>query len=317
MTAPTVPIAQAPAPKLAVIIVTHNRLALLQECVAAVLAQTRPLDEVIVIDNASTDGTGAWLDEQVGEHPTLTVIHQGNLGGAGGFHRGIKEGYSRGHDWFWCMDDDTIPHPDALERLCAAPPFTQASTGFLGSLVQWTDGTPHKMNMWFDAPDGAQSVGWYSTVARDKCVPCATASFVSILISRRAVEKVGLPIKEFFIWCDDSEFTYRISQHFSCFWVLDSVALHKTPVNARGTLSSVTPREYFKLKYGLRNEVFFRRSQKKPPVIKAIQVGLLLARHSFQLLKHRAPLFLMRSLWSGLLFSPQIERVAPHDDASR
>lgn len=292
---------------IAAIIVTRNRLALLQESVAAVRAQKRALDEIIVINNDSDDGTRQWLEEQDG----LTVIHQGNLGGAGGFYRGIKEGYARGHDWFWCMDDDTIAQPETLERLCAAPPFRDSRTGFLGSLVQWTDGSIHKMNMWLSLPGGARDVHWFGSVLDDGCVPAQTSSFVSILIHRRAVERVGLPIKEMFIWADDAEYTYRISQHFSGWLVLKSIALHKTPINKDSQLGTISPSEYFKLSHGLRNDIYFRRVQKTPLRSKMMGIGLSLLSHTRLLLKHRAPFYLMRSLWSGLFFSPRIETVRP------
>jgi GT2 family glycosyltransferase len=123
------------------------------------------------------------------------------------------------------------------------------------------------------------------------------------------VEKVGLPIKEMFIWADDAEYTYRISQHFKNYHVLDSIVLHKTATNQRGTIASVSPTEYFKLKHGLRNEVYFRRHQQQSPIAKVVTIALLLIRHTHLLLKARAPFYLLRSLWSGLFFSPRIEMV--------
>lgn len=292
-------------PSIAAIIVTRNRLALLQECLAAVRAQERAADEIIVIDNASDDGTREWLESQDG----LTVIRQGNLGGAGGFWRGIKEGYARGHDWFWCMDDDTIAEPGTLERLCASRPFGEENTGYLGSMVHWTDGTPHRMNMWLSLPRGLSYHDWYGRVLPDRCIVSETSSFVSILIARRAVEKVGLPLKEMFIWSDDSEYTYRISEHFRNYHVLDSIAVHKTASNKHGTLALALPSEHFKLKHGLRNEVYARRKERSHPLVRSLRLALHMARQTAMLLRQHAPLDLMLSLWSGLFFRPRIERV--------
>jgi rhamnopyranosyl-N-acetylglucosaminyl-diphospho-decaprenol beta-1,3/1,4-galactofuranosyltransferase len=297
---------QADTPRVAAIIVTCNRLELLKECVQAVRSQTRPLDEIIVINNASTDGTGEWLDEQDG----LTVIHQANLGGAGGFHRGIKEGYLRGHDWFWCMDDDTIPHADALERLCATPYFTAPDTGYLGSVAQWKDGSLHTMNMWLSAQWTRRPYQWYQTVLDDKCVPAFTSSFVSILISRVAVAKVGLPVKEFFIWCDDAEYTCRISEHFQNYHVLDSLVLHKTAANKGGDISALQPADYGKLKYGLRNQVVYIKWHGGSGLSRMLQLAKFLLHHTVLIFKRRAPFFLLRSLWSGLFFAPRIEQVS-------
>jgi rhamnopyranosyl-N-acetylglucosaminyl-diphospho-decaprenol beta-1,3/1,4-galactofuranosyltransferase len=298
---------QAAPVRISAVVVTRNRLALLKECLQALREQSRLPDEIIVINNGSDDGTAQWLDEQNG----LTVIHQGNLGGAGGFHRGIKESYLRGHDWFWCMDDDTIPHPDALERLCATPQFRDPLTGYLGSLVQWIDGSTHVMNMWINPPSD-EPMRWYSKVLDDKCVPCVMSSFVAILISRTAVEKVGLPVREMFIWCDDVEYTHRISQHFRNYHVLDSRVLHKTPENKRGSIGTITPNEYLKLSYGLRNEIYFIRVQRGSTLNKALRIAFFLLSRTRLLIKHRAPFYIMRRMWSGLFFWPEIEYLKPH-----
>ncbi len=120
----------APA-SIAAVVVTYNRLALLQECVAALRAQTRPLNEIIVVNNGSSDGSTEWLASQ----PDLTVVNQANSGSAGGQYTGIKMAFAKGHEWLWCMDDDTIPTSSALAEFESSMPFSEASTGFLWSLI--------------------------------------------------------------------------------------------------------------------------------------------------------------------------------------
>ena len=97
----------------AAVVVTYNRIKLLKECIQSIRTQTRMPEEVIVVNNNSTDGTLEWLNEQ----KDLTVITQQNLGGAGGFHTGIKTAYEKGYDWVWCMDDDGLPEINALKNL--------------------------------------------------------------------------------------------------------------------------------------------------------------------------------------------------------
>ncbi len=292
------------SPRIAAIVVTRNRLALLQENLAALRGQTRRPDAIFVIDNASDDGTREYLDSQ----SDLTVIHQGNLGGAGGFHRGLKEAYHAAYDWFWCMDDDTIPHVDTLEKLCAAPAFKDKSAGYLGSIVRWTNGRLHQMNM--DSEHRGTDISWYDTVLRDKCVANKISTFVSILINRRAVAQVGLPFKEFFIWSDDIEYTYRISSQFPCYHVLDSTVVHKTPHNKNGNLSTIAPGDVWKLRYGLRNQVAYMRGQNDLS-LRRFKIAYFLVRNTLFILKSRAPLGLIFNLWSGLWFNPRIERVPP------
>ena len=99
-----------PKYKIAAVVVTYNRLALLQECITSLRNQTRKLDEIIVVNNSSTDGSFEWLNLQ----NDLAVITQENSGSAGGQHTGIKTAYEHGHDWIWCMDDDCIASKNAL-----------------------------------------------------------------------------------------------------------------------------------------------------------------------------------------------------------
>jgi rhamnopyranosyl-N-acetylglucosaminyl-diphospho-decaprenol beta-1,3/1,4-galactofuranosyltransferase len=212
-----------PPPKIAAVVVTHNRLALLKECVAALRGQACKLDEIIVVNNASDDGTREWLASQSG----LTVIDQENLGSAGGQYSGLKAAYRKGHDWVWCMDDDSLPAPDALEVLTKCPFFEKDSTGFLGSLVLWKDGSVHAMN----PPAIVSTEKWLNRILGEKCVEVRANSFVGVLFSRAAIAKVGFPIKEFFIWYDDTEYTRRISAHFPCYAVLDSKVVHQTKTN--------------------------------------------------------------------------------------
>ena len=102
-------------PRILAVVVTFNRRELLRRCVEALQAQTRPPDELLVINNGSTDGTEEMLREA--GVPCLT---QANVGSAGGWHAGINRALSEGFDAIWLMDDDGFPDPRALERLEAS-----------------------------------------------------------------------------------------------------------------------------------------------------------------------------------------------------
>ena len=187
------------------VIVTYNRLALLKECLAAIEKQTYPIHKVIVIDNCSTDGTEEYL-KAYAVRPQFQVIRtEQNIGGAGGFSLGVKTSVLGGGDYTWMMDDDTIPSPKALEALMQTA--TQSNDiGFVCSKVLWTDNTLHPRNM----PGGLKK----DTIENNGITAsrCEVCTFVSVLVSSRAVYKVGLPIKEFFIWFDDIEYTLRITR---------------------------------------------------------------------------------------------------------
>ena len=97
------------------VVVTHNRREMLRRCLAALADQRRVPDRILVVDNASSDGTREMLGSEWAHVELLSL--RSNEGGAGGFHEGIKRAYAGGAGWLLLMDDDTIPARDALAEL--------------------------------------------------------------------------------------------------------------------------------------------------------------------------------------------------------
>src|SRR5919199_5119307 len=112
-----------PAPaRVVAVVVTYNRKAMLAECLRALGAQTHPLAAVVLVDNASTDGTEAHV-AATGAAAGLDVRYvrlARNGGGAEGFHYGVKHALALAGDWLWLMDDDCEPDEDCLRRLLAS-----------------------------------------------------------------------------------------------------------------------------------------------------------------------------------------------------
>ncbi len=189
------------------VVVTYNRKELLRQSLAALAAQTRPPDRILVVDNASTDGTG----EMLREHPDVEVLTlPENRGGAGGFHAGLQAAHTSGAEWAWLMDDDTIATPSALAVLLDA---SEQSPGrerplLLSSRVVWSDGTLHPMNM----PGFKYEMQGFVDSVERALLPLRTATFVSLLVHRQAVDRFGLPLAHYFIWSDDIEYTARITK---------------------------------------------------------------------------------------------------------
>lgn len=224
--------------RVAALVVTYNRKALLAECLVAVTAQSFAPSVVVVIDNASTDGTEELFCDG-GELASIPDMHyfrmSENLGGAGGFKEGIKRCMEMGCDWIWLMDDDCIARPDALSELVKALPVAERLGGvpsFLASSVAGPDGEPMNVPVLDSRPTENGYPNWYLGLA-DGMVEIECATFVSLLINARAVEKLGLPIASFFIWGDDTEYTTRLTHHFGpAYLVGKSSVLHKR-VNAK------------------------------------------------------------------------------------
>jgi GT2 family glycosyltransferase len=206
------------------VVLTHARRDLLRECLRAVLAQTRPADAVLVVDNASTDGTAAMLPD---EFPEVEVLRlDPNVGASGGFAAGLRA--AEAADWVWLLDDDTIARPETLERLLAAraevPPGPEPA--ILGSRVEWRDGSPHPTNMpMFARRDPTLLVA----AAERRMLPLRATSFVSTLIRGDAVRRYGVPEPQFFYQVDDIDYTARVLRRERGFLVCDSVAEHRTP----------------------------------------------------------------------------------------
>ena len=123
----------------AVVVVSYNRKELLRDCLTSVCAQVAPQDEVIVIDNGSTDGSPELVR---GEFPQATLFETGeNLGGSGGFAWGVELAIAKGHSWAGLMDDDGTPAADALDNLKRVVTAAPTTPSFAACLVTGTPGS--------------------------------------------------------------------------------------------------------------------------------------------------------------------------------
>ena len=258
-------------PKICAVVVTYNRLELLKLCIESLKKQTISLDEILIINNSSTDGTEEWLEKQ----NDLIFITQRNTGGAGGFHTGIKTAYEKGFDWIWCMDDDVIAHQDALEKLLLTERhyYISGQIGFLASKVLWENGELNRINLpclWRNKLvcriDNVNNI--------EKDCQIDIASFVSILVSREAIKQVGYPTKEYFIYLDDTEYTLRMLK-FHNFYVVDSIVTHLTKSNEESRYLFDSEPEIQKSFYGFRNRIYFFKSKNAKHLFRIIASFLM------------------------------------------
>ncbi|MDT4940024.1 MAG: hypothetical protein QOJ34_113 [Pseudonocardiales bacterium] len=284
------------------VVVTYNRRELLLESLAAIAAQTRPADAVVVVDNASTDGSAAAVAAQF---PGVRLVRlTRNTGGAGGFAAGLGVALAAGADLVWLMDDDTVPQPGALEELLAARDrYPGAVPAVVASRVVWTDGRPHPMN----TPRRKPFVRRAELRLADGigCVPIRSASFVSVLIDGEHARRLGSPIADYFLWNDDFEYTTRLLRHAPGLLCPASTVVHKTKVFG-GADTDPGERFFFEV----RNKIWtLTRSRCLSPIERLLYAGATVRRwiRTFAASGDRGTLFpaLRRGITAGLCHGPR------------
>ncbi len=235
-----------------VIIVTYNRIELLKECMEHVLNQTLAPKSVVLIDNASTDGTKEYLDSLNTDKFSLRVVHmENNTGGAGGFYQGLVEAMRTDSDWFMLIDDDAILEYDCLEKMSYVMSCNNAKAYACTVRSFGKIDTSHRRIAVGAVPEREYQKDAFS---------CIYATFCGLVVARNLVEKIGYPIKEYFIWFDDTEYSMRIQKHTEIIVCTQAELNHKiTPVHSgENQHHTATWKNY----YGTRNSIDSLRRHK-------------------------------------------------------
>jgi GT2 family glycosyltransferase len=277
------------------VVVTWNRRELLEEALAALRAQSHQLDTLVVVDNASTDGTDELLAGQSG----LDVVRLGqNTGGAGGFAVGIERALTYEPDLVWLLDDDTIPTPAAAGELVRAWEEYADPAGrppaVLASKVVWTDGRDHPMNTPRQKPGASRAE--VASAVQVEAIPIRSASFVSIMCDATVVGERGLPLADYFLWNDDFEYSTRLIRDRVGLYVPASVVLHKT--KTFGSTDTDPGERFF---FEVRNKVWlFTRSRGLTPGEKAVYGASTLRRWARTFARSKDRRTLRRAMRKGL-----------------
>ncbi|HEV2451787.1 MAG TPA: glycosyltransferase family 2 protein [Streptosporangiaceae bacterium] len=274
------------------VMVTYNRRDLLLEALAAVHAQSRLPEAVMVVDNASADGTAAAVRTHFPSVQLAELTH--NTGGAGGFASGLALALADGADLVWLMDDDTVPEPDALRALLEARHrYPSGPPALIASRVLWTDGRPHPMNTPRTKPFVSQAE--LRAAEASGCLPIRSASFVSILVDAAECRRRGLPEADFFLWNDDFEFTTRLLRDNIGLLCPASVVVHKTRTFGS---TNVDPGPRFF--YEVRNKIWILRSCSLSPRERVVYGGSTLLRWARTFAGSRDRGVLASSLFKGI-----------------
>ncbi len=195
----------------AIVVVTFNRADLLTRCLDGLAGLKRRPDAVYVVNNASEDHTSAVLDAVEGL-PLHAIHSEENLGGAGGFHLGVKTAYDAGHDRIWLMDDDVVPASDCLDVLLAhdGPCLMAVRENLDGTLCEKAATKFDLANPLAVRPKRESVEDAYGTrAAMPPEVPIDNVAFEGFMVKREVIDVIGLPDPRYFIFYDDVDFALR------------------------------------------------------------------------------------------------------------
>jgi GT2 family glycosyltransferase len=239
--------------------VAYNGADVLMRQLDALRRQTRKLDEVIVVNNASTDDTVNLL---VTEHPEVTVLNLPENGGVGGgYAAGLAyAALTKKYDWVWLFDQDSVPANDGLERLLQGLEHLGSNADSTAILAPVCVHPGTKL----PCPGFSWRGGRMIPVSGDSNQPTTLVDMVissGSLVRRRAIEEVGLPRADFFMDFVDYEHCLRLRRHgFKIVVVRDSHLNHvlgdPSQFKLLGRTTYWTNHAPWRIYYRVRNEIF-------------------------------------------------------------
>jgi rhamnopyranosyl-N-acetylglucosaminyl-diphospho-decaprenol beta-1,3/1,4-galactofuranosyltransferase len=186
------------------VVVTHRRRELLAESLKVLTAQTRPLDHLIVVDNADESAVRELVESA--DIPTTYIGSKHNLGGAGGFALGMLHALALGADWLWLADDDGRPEgPDVLATLLAC-----AERNALAEVSPVVCNIDEPEKLAFPLRRGLEWRRTRSELGDGDLLPGIASLFNGALFSAAAVDAVGVPDLRLFVRGDEVEVHRRL-----------------------------------------------------------------------------------------------------------
>jgi GT2 family glycosyltransferase len=199
---------------------------MLGRCLEALARQTLQARRVIVVDNASSDGSAEGVE---GRYSNVVLVRApGNLGFAAGNNLGLK--HAQGVDWIALLNPDAFPQPDWLERLAGAA-LARPAFSFFGCRMLLAD-DPHLLDGTADAyhvsgaswrRDHGRRAQEGNFEASEIFGPCAAAA----LYSRAALKEVGGFDESYFCYHEDVDLAFRLRlRGYRCWYAPDAVVHH-------------------------------------------------------------------------------------------
>ena len=245
------------------IVPTYNRKELLTNCLKAMLSGIVVPGTIIIVDNASTDGTKEHIESlfpnEIEQGKVVYISLEENLGSAGGFATGLQKGMEMDTDYFWLMDNDAEPTENALwellkranQKTCVASILIDKNGQELSwPLIVKVDGKIREFQFLSEIPSN--------------CILEAPfyVQFAGMFIPKNIVSTIGFPRTDYFTWADDVEYGHRMwAKGYKVIYVQESIVFHpaykKIIVNflwRKNIILMAAPD--WKQYYGLRNSVY-------------------------------------------------------------
>ena len=271
-----------------VVIVTYNRLEELQKTLRLFDEQSLPPAYLIVVDNASTDGTGdilvQWAAQTDSRYKRILLTNETNEGGSGGFYRGLERAVQENAAWIWVSDDDAYPFQNTIQKAqeyldSIRENWSGYSAVCAGVLTEGGWNINHRRLL--QCRNGKiVSTAIPAERYNDPSFELNMFSYVGAIINKEKLKQVGLTKKEYFIYSDDSEHSLRLSKAGKIVCVPSSRVYHYDPTEEKG------PKYRWKIYYRIRNQYDMYRLHMPRSVYLRYYTGLY-RRTLLQLLRNR------------------------------
>jgi len=294
-------------------VITFNDDDVIDQVLAGLQRQTRLADGILIVDNASTDGT---LNRVFPENVKV-IRNSENLGPSGAIRIAFAHALKHSFDWTWVFDADSVPEPAALENLLSffekLPRVKQERLCFLCSWPLTETGGIKEEPIVIEG--SAQHR--LTPVDAENFTQCDCIIWSGSLFYMPAVEAIGLPAADYVADLGETEYGYRARQHgFTSYMVHNSVVRHDVGRNP-GIVAVKTfrvGRRTFPLRelspwrayYATRNPLYFWLYQCRPrrprQVLRALVEGLLMLVGLLRrpIARRRQLIATLLGLWHGL-----------------
>ena len=214
--------------RICAIVPTYNRKDLLTNCLKAMLSGIVAPEIIIIVDNASTDGTKEHIESlfpnEIEQGKVVYISLEENLGSAGGFAIGLQKGMEVGADYFWLMDNDAEPTENALLEL-----LKRADQKTCVVAIP-TDRNKQELSypLVIRINDKVKTFQFLHEIPNCYVLEAPFfAQFTGMLIPKNIVSTVGFPRIDYFAWADDVEYVHRMwEKKYRVIYVRESIIYH-------------------------------------------------------------------------------------------